>query len=539
MKIKYAIVIILLLLQPLLAQTLLWDEEYSGTGSMYQWVEDAIIDNNLNVYVTGKTSWYSTPNGDRITTIKYDKDSNMVWLNKDDVSGINDWGNSICVDDSGDAYVAGCAKYGSNRILVVIKYDGDDGTIEWDTVLIQGSYQDYIYDYKIAVDNDGDVYVATKYGINGKKCWLLKFDGNDGSILWDSKLLEYDDSRWYDMVLDNQGYIYVGGTAMYGESFKEAILVAKYEPDYGDTVWLSEYGHNKDTGCEGIDIDNAGNVYVGGTSRTGGQHTTVFKCDGANGDSLWQYHYTGGSSWPKDIEVYRPTGQSYITGRVSRNGVPNVLTIAVDNSGNAIWCEEFGGTNYDEGYELGVTGHCVYVSGYTTTAISNDILTLCYARGTGKMFWADTFDYGEYNDKSFNVAVKETATYTYIVSAGYYSDSTQSHKGFETLMYKYYGTGQEPPYGNDAPFFYTQLYPIYPNPTKDVLKIRFNSPDEHDVTIKLYDATGRLVKDIFNGTARIGMNEISYEPKNLPNGVYFVRLETPGYQVTEKVIYQR
>jgi hypothetical protein len=79
MKIKYAIVIILLLLQPLLAQMLLWDEVFSGTGSRTEWLNDATIDNNLNVYVTGYTSWSSFQSGDRITTIKYDKNGDIVW----------------------------------------------------------------------------------------------------------------------------------------------------------------------------------------------------------------------------------------------------------------------------------------------------------------------------------------------------------------------------------------------------------------------------------------------------------------------------
>ncbi len=530
MKIKYAIVIILLLLQPLLAQTLLWDEVFSGTGSMTEWLADAIIDNNLNVYVTGKTSWSSSHSGDRITTFKYDKNGDSVWLNIINVSGTNDCGKSICLDDSGNAYVAGFADSAGVRRLVVRKYDdSDSGAIVWNTVLIQGSYQGY-YDYKIAVDNDSGVYVATKYYSD---CWLLKFDSDDGDIVWDRTYNAGNNEGWCDMALDNQGYIYVGGTIVLGES-DEAFVVAKYEPDYGDTVWLDKYGYDNETGCDAIDIDNAGNVYIGGTSRTGGQHATVFKCDGAKGDSLWQYHYNG-SSGCDDIAVY-PTGESYITSwRYRGIGNTNVLTIAVDNSGNAIWCAEFGGSSRDVGYELGIGTYCVYVGGYT----SSDMLTLCYRRNNGYLEWAETYD----SAKSYNIAVRPAprphASYiTHIVSAG------RKANDWVTLMYKYDESIMRSP-SSGPQDSKTQLVKffsfekLYPNPARDILKIRFNSPDERKITIKLYDATGRLVKDIFDGNAKIGMNEISHESKNLPDGVYFVRLETAGYQVTEKVIYQK
>jgi len=77
---------------------------------------------------------------------------------------------------------------------------------------------------------------------------------------------------------------------------------------------------------------------------------------------------------------------------------------------------------------------------------------------------------------------------------------------------------------------------IYPNPAKGMLKIRFNSPDERKVTVKMYDVVGRVVETIFNDNAKIGLNEFLIVPKELSAGVYFVRLETRGYEKIEKII---
>jgi len=80
---------------------------------------------------------------------------------------------------------------------------------------------------------------------------------------------------------------------------------------------------------------------------------------------------------------------------------------------------------------------------------------------------------------------------------------------------------------------------IYPNPTKNILKIRFNSPDERKVTVKLYDVVGKLVKKVFDGKAKVGMNEFLIMAKDLSAGIYFVRVVTVDHKKTRKVIFLR
>ncbi|GAJ01910.1 unnamed protein product, partial [marine sediment metagenome] len=70
-------------------------------------------------------------------------------------------------------------------------------------------------------------------------------------------------------------------------------------------------------------------------------------------------------------------------------------------------------------------------------------------------------------------------------------------------------------------------------------EIRFMSPDQRRVTVNLYDVTGRVVKNIFDGAAKNGLNEILYSSKNLASGVYFMRLIADEKVKTEKVIFYR
>ncbi len=83
------------------------------------------------------------------------------------------------------------------------------------------------------------------------------------------------------------------------------------------------------------------------------------------------------------------------------------------------------------------------------------------------------------------------------------------------------------------------LLPMYPNPSKGILRIRFISPDERNITVKLYDVTGRLSRIVFNDRAKIGQNEIVLRPQDLAAGVYFLHLESGDYKKTEKIVFLR
>jgi len=114
----------------------------------------------------------------------------------------------------------------------------------------------------------------------------------------------------------------------------------------------------------------------------------------------------------------------------------------------------------------------------------------------------------------------------------------------EMALYEFPGEGEvntpSGPMGTETqitrPFFMEKLYP---NPTKGVLRIKFNSPDSRKITIKLYDATGRLVHEESLLKSRIGTNEVVMKPEELSAGVYFLRLESEGYSKVEKAVLIR
>ena len=84
------------------------------------------------------------------------------------------------------------------------------------------------------------------------------------------------------------------------------------------------------------------------------------------------------------------------------------------------------------------------------------------------------------------------------------------------------------------------LLPAYPNPFNPTTTIRFSVgiPAGRDNTsLQIYDITGRLVETFVIEQIESGYNEILWNARNLPSGVYFIHLRFGDKSKSQKVIY--
>ena len=81
-----------------------------------------------------------------------------------------------------------------------------------------------------------------------------------------------------------------------------------------------------------------------------------------------------------------------------------------------------------------------------------------------------------------------------------------------------------------------ELYQNSPNPFDGVTTIPFNLPKDGNVTLNIYDITGKVVLTQ-KGTFFKGMNEIRVENTDLSSrGVMYYQLEFDGVVATRKMI---
>ncbi len=84
-------------------------------------------------------------------------------------------------------------------------------------------------------------------------------------------------------------------------------------------------------------------------------------------------------------------------------------------------------------------------------------------------------------------------------------------------------------------------FEVLSNPVKDRAYFRFALKENSKVTIKIYDASGKLVRNLFVGNLERGGYKLSWDRtdnhgKRLPEGIYFVSFKTKGFSATKKLV---
>ncbi len=79
------------------------------------------------------------------------------------------------------------------------------------------------------------------------------------------------------------------------------------------------------------------------------------------------------------------------------------------------------------------------------------------------------------------------------------------------------------------------------NLTNGAIKFIVNNSKQGEVTITLYDITGREIKEIYNGNMNTGTRGVTWDKRDnngqhISNGVYIYRMETEGEVYQGKII---
>jgi hypothetical protein len=82
-----------------------------------------------------------------------------------------------------------------------------------------------------------------------------------------------------------------------------------------------------------------------------------------------------------------------------------------------------------------------------------------------------------------------------------------------------------------------ELYQNEPNPFLNSTTIGFHLPHTTSATLHLFDADGRLIKEI-SGQYDKGYHQVTFDKGTFPaEGVYFYQLETPEFTATKRMVF--
>jgi uncharacterized delta-60 repeat protein len=231
---------------------------------------DIVAGDDGYIYVTGSSAGVSSSMWTDFATIKYSSEGDTIWTRRLGDGGMgNDRATAIAIDPYGFVYVTGYveADVSQRYNYATVKYK-PNGDTSWVRVY-NGSGSDEDRAYAIAVDQERNVYITgaswgnfyddfatIKYDSNGVQKWVSRYNGPVNS---------YD--KAYDLKLDSQGNVYVTGESG-GTGGNYDYCTIKYNNDGGEE-WVARYNgpDNLDDIATSLVVDNQGNISVTGYSK--------------------------------------------------------------------------------------------------------------------------------------------------------------------------------------------------------------------------------------------------------------------------------
>ena len=271
----------------------IWENTYSGSANHVDWINDLLVDNAGNVYVTGasREESYSYNNA---TTIKYNANGVMEWkATHDNSTNFDEEGRGLVVDNSGNVYMA-CKTYTTSVEFLTIKYNSV-GVEQWTRLACSTTQNEWAQ--FIGLDNSGKVTIGgTAYEANPPPYdpigyYMIKYNP-DGSFAGGGNTYN-SSSVMRGMVVSPQGNVYVTGESSGANQSRDFVTVKFNSSGYFE--WVKRFNYAEYDRPRNIIIDEDENIFITGYSTNttpSFQNIAVTVKYNSSGDSLWTNIYT-------------------------------------------------------------------------------------------------------------------------------------------------------------------------------------------------------------------------------------------------------
>lgn len=502
-------------------------------------------------------------------------------------------------DEMSNTYVTGRYDSITDNYLlttyIIVKYD-ESGAVEWEREFneFNGNAANGIM-ARVTSTGDVVVYLIPNFGEPIK----LKKYNTDGELLWEAEKTTFNGS-FYTFFLDPAGNIFLGGSAFENETDQFGkFAVIKYSAS-GDEQWtrfvvregFSDEAFSLNAGM----ADQNGDSYFTGNAGTGGwfdQVTDVVALKfNPTGELQWiQSFPQEGFNTSGRFLLVNEAGNIFVNGhREDRNTYEQqMIVMRLNPDGTQNWSEiyEDPGRRVMSYKLVQLTTGDLIVSGFSVVDGLNNKVILVKFDDSGNFIDVteteyDRFFYDMYLDDADNLMVLNQVATTPYPYRPYYSAGAMPVAGLFTLHAD--GTTEEElSYGPEmSDFFPAMLIPLkdgrlliggtlsnefsmfqglyffedqhvvsvndfdiagqyltgqnIPNPAVDYTYIPVYLNEQSNVTISIYDLTGRIIREAYSGILPFGNHQVKISTSAIGRGIYLYEVVSDNQRQSHRMM---
>lgn len=483
------------------------------------------VDRNGFIFAGGSTHVNSTLK-ENYYLVKYTSTGDTLWTRTYDQASGSDQIVKVLVDKNNDVIVMGSSASAGNSDDIVIQKYNQAGTI-----INSYSYDGINHKSDKAVDiiadeKDGNFYICGKS--------LLAAYNGYAVIKTSNQLVR----KWAKIESPQYGSVPM---KISFNSDCQRVVVTGYHTDWynkysigtivydsaGVKIWDKVYQKVADKSAVGFDVKimSLGDVYVCGyetNASTNKWEAILIKYNNV-GDTLWTRKILAGEEMLSIFHslTYDNNGNVYVTGWRGNN----IITAKYNQSGSLLWFKEQAGRYSNstvdtfEEIKLDDNGNVVVLArGYSENGM---VMVLLKYSPSGELLWIKNSKGSPSNVEDPATLAIDNANNIYVVGC---SRNRNYFWDMVTAKFTPNSTGLPE---ND----FNQLFKFFPNPTKGI--ISFEQSD-FNRSIEIISTSGSIVLK-----KNLAASETSVLVENLPNGIYFIRVNSNQKTNIAKLIIQK
>lgn len=296
-----------------------------------------------------------------------------------------------------------------------------------------------------------------------------------------------------------------------------------------------------------IPMTDGGFVVVGSTNSLlqNGSHIIVFRVS-STGALMWSSSYGTTVAYHYGNSIVLDGNNLTVTGyRRNTNGTQDALIMKIPVTGGVpLWTRVWNPqANSEAGFDIILSNQSTTSFGY---AVTGDV-----SINSGDAFLWRTNSNGLLDSSTCNNSTtlarvandvrldsfmlirnaKSCKPFTPTIRIAAYRENTICLGTFATLP--------DTEIENDNPVEEVDSYDLgqnYPNPFNPATTVRFQIPVDGNVSIKVYDISGKLVSELVNGFLQRGRHTVEFNASNLSSGAYYYRINADGFTDIKKML---